>query len=211
LILAHGSGAAGLARILDPAAFSLTVAARAADVSPTEIGSFDGVLLGPDAQLDERAHDSRALRDYGYPGAIVALCNGATDGESLLEAGADDFVASPYEALELVTRLRACVRRIRARSHLRWGTMDLDRVARVVRIDGAHITLSARESELLACLIEGGGRVVSRAKLRERVWQRKEDRGTNLVEVYLSRLRDKLGEHAVAIETVRHAGYRLRG
>jgi two-component system OmpR family response regulator len=46
--------------------------------------------------------------------------------------------------------------------------------------------------------------------LRERVWQRKEDKGTNLVEVYLSRLRDKLGHHAVVIETVRHVGYRLR-
>jgi two-component system OmpR family response regulator len=211
LLAAHATSAAGLARILDPATFSLTVAARPTDVSRTDVETFDGILLGPDEPLDDRAGHCRAMRDFGYLGAIVALCDRATDGEHMLDAGADDFVASPYEASELAARLRACARRIAARSHLRWGSIDLDRVARVVRVADARITLSARESELLACLMEEGGRVVSRAKLRERVWQRKEDRGTNLVEVYLSRLRDKLGEHAVVIETVRHAGYRLRG
>jgi two-component system OmpR family response regulator len=58
--------------------------------------------------------------------------------------------------------------------------------------------------------MQAGGRVVTRATLRERVWHRNEDRGTNLVEVHLSRLRDKLGDDATMIETVRRAGYRLR-
>jgi len=120
----------------------------------------------------------------------------------------DDFVTSPYE--ELAARMRACVRRSSARPRLRWGGLELDRMTRSVRIGDAEITLSTRECELLACLIEEQGRVVSRATLRERVWQRTEDRGTNLVEVYLSRLREKLGEHAVVIETVWRAGYRLR-
>ncbi len=88
--------------------------------------------------------------------------------------------------------------------------LELDRVHRIVRIQGAPRALTARESELLACLIVAGGDVVSRADLRERVWPRIADRGTNLVEVHLSRLRDKLGPQASIVETVRGAGYRLR-
>jgi DNA-binding response OmpR family regulator len=210
LLLAQGPGATALVQSLDPEAFLVTVASRPTQVPSTEMAAFDAILIGPEGPLDRREQDCRALRNLGHRGAILALCDQAAEGESLLNAGADDFMASPYDPSELGTRLRVCARRTASRSHLRWGKMDLDRLARVVRIGDASIALSARECELLACLIEEGGHVVSRARLRERVWQRKEDRGTNLVEVYLSRVRDKLGEHAVVIETVRRAGYRLR-
>ncbi len=93
---------------------------------------------------------------------------------------------------------------------MRWGPLDLDQVHRDLRVRGRTIALTARECALLTCLIEAGDQVVSRAKLRAQVWPRKEDRGTNLVEVHLSRLRDKLGDDAGVIETVRREGYRLR-
>lgn len=210
LLLGDGASVDALAKALDPAEFHVTVATRPTVVSPSDLGAFAAIVMGPDGPLDVREHDCRELRNAGHSGAILALCAGPPEGERLLEAGADDFMPAPYDSLELATRIRASVRRITSRSHLRWGSMDLDRVARVVRVDDVRIALSARECELLACLIEEGGRVVSRARLRERVWQRREDRGTNLVEVYLSRLRDKLGAHAIVIETVRRAGYRLR-
>jgi two-component system OmpR family response regulator len=88
--------------------------------------------------------------------------------------------------------------------------MDVDRVSRILRLRGKSVPLTDRDVGLLACLIQAGGDVVSRATLRERVWHRTEDRGTNLVEVHLSRLREKLGEDGNVIETVRGAGYRLR-
>jgi DNA-binding response OmpR family regulator len=175
-----------------------------------DAGIFDGVVIGALLTVEQRAERCRKMREEGYAGAILATCIDVTEGEALLDAGADDFVTSPADPLELIARLRACVRRASARSRLRWGPLDLDRMGRVLRLYDRSVALTARESELLACLIEGGGRVVSRASLRERVWRRKEDGGSNLVEVHLSRLRDKLGEHSLLIETVRRAGYRLR-
>jgi DNA-binding response OmpR family regulator len=210
LLLGHEVGASALTKVLEAANLQVTPASAPTDVLESAKGSFDAVLLGPDGSLDQRAGQCRALRDLGYLSAILALCENPTDGERLLEAGADDFVIAPYGPPELIARLRACARRTLDRWQLRWGAIHLDRMGRVVRIADARVSLSARECDLLACLMEEGGRIVTRAKLRERVWHRKEDRGTNLVEVHLSRLRDKLGEHAAVIETVRGEGYRLR-
>ena len=87
--------------------------------------------------------------------------------------------------------------------------MEIDRVQRSVRLRGRVLVLTAREYAVLTCLVEAAGDVVSRAELISKVWGRG-DPGSNLVEVHLSRLRDKLGEDAGVIETVRRAGYRLR-
>lgn len=174
------------------------------------VATFDGVVPSAQGSLDERAGRCRRLREAGYAGAILAVCADVTEGEVLLEAGADDFVTLPFEARELATRLRACVRRASVNSRLRWGPLELDRVHRIVRVRGRSIALTSRECELLVCLMEGGDRVVSRANLRARVLQGKADKGSNLVEVHLSRLRDKLGEDATLIETVRRSGYKLR-
>jgi DNA-binding response OmpR family regulator len=188
----------------------VTVVSSLADRPMAEPSSFEGVVLGEHGSLGEKAARCHRLRDQGYGGAVVVICVDAMEGEALLEAGADDFVMVPFEARELVTRVVASARRIAATSRLRWGPFELDRVERVVRLRGRSVALTARECEMLACLIEARGVVVSRRTLRERVWQRTEDRGSNLVEVHLSRLRDKLGEDASMIETVRRAGYRLR-
>jgi DNA-binding response OmpR family regulator len=202
--------AIAFAGTLERSGFRTTTVSSLEAVSDDDVGIFEGAVLGPVGPLEQRAEHCRKMREDGYAGAILATCTDVTDGEALLHAGADDFVTAPLNPLELIARLRACVRRASARSHLRWGPLDLDRMGRVLRLHGRTVPLTARECELLACLIEGGGRVVSRAGLRERVWRRKEDRGSNLVEVHLSRLRDKLGEESSLIETVRRAGYRLR-
>lgn len=175
-----------------------------------EATSFDVVVLGPSGAIADRVSKCRRLREEGYIGAILAACADVTEGERLLEAGADDFMTPPFNEIELAARVRSCERRTAARPSLHWGPLELDRVRRTLRLRGKEIPLTPRDVELLACLIEAGGRAVSRARLRERVWAGKEDRGTNVVEVHLSRLRDKLGEDAWMIETVRRAGYRLR-
>jgi DNA-binding response OmpR family regulator len=172
--------------------------------------SFGAVIVGPSGAIAARAATCRKVREEGYVGAILVACADVTEGDQLLDAGADDFVTAPFNELELAARIRSCERRTAARPHLHWGPLELDRVRRTLRPHGKEIPVTPRDVELLACLMEAGGRAVSRARLRERVWPGKEDRGTNVVEVHLSRLRDKLGDDAGVIETVRRAGYRLR-
>jgi DNA-binding response OmpR family regulator len=199
-----------LAEPLEHAGFRLTVVASPDEVQTDELLRFDGVALGAGAAIDAKTNGCRELRGRGYAGVIVAMCVDITEGEALLDAGADDFATAPVEPRELITRLRAGIRRAAAHPRLRWGPLELDRVHRDLNLRGRSVRLTARECALLTCLIESGDQVVPRAILRERVWPRKEDRGTNLVEVHLSRLRDKLGEDASVIETVRREGYRLR-
>ena len=175
-----------------------------------DLAGFEAIVLGAQRRLEERTEHCRQLREQGYPGAVLAVCVDATEGETLLGAGADDFATMPLDAIELATRIGASVRRASARASLRWGGLELDRVRRILRLRLGSIALTACECDLLACLFEAGGRPVSRATLRERVSQSKGGRGSNLVEVHLSRLRDKLGHDAALIETVRRTGYRLR-
>jgi DNA-binding response OmpR family regulator len=209
LLIDHGAEASPLAELLEPS-FRVTVESSLRDPLTDDVALFAAVVLGSNAALEDRAARCRQWREKGYAGVVVAVCVDVAEGETLLDAGADDFVTVPFETRELATRIRVSTRRAGPNAQLRWGPLELDRVHRVVRVQGRAIALTARESEMLACLIEAAGGVVSRATLRERVWQRKEDRGTNLVEVHLSRLRDKLGEDASLIETVRRAGYRIR-
>ena len=210
LIDFDGDEAAALAEALGQAGFHATAGVSVREGPDTEVHAFTALLLGTRDSLPARTERCRRLREQGYTGAILVACDGAEDGEALLDAGADDFVASPPRPPELVARLRASIRRSSARHCLQWGPLELDRMGRRARLRGQSVALTARECELLAHLMEAGGRIVSRETLRKRIWPSPEDRGTNLVEVFLSRLRDKLGVDAAMIETVRGAGYRLR-
>ncbi|HXX68356.1 MAG TPA: response regulator transcription factor [Polyangiaceae bacterium] len=210
-VVIHGDEGEGasLAAVLQ-SAFRVTVASSPDDAFYTDAGGFQAVVLGLRTSVDRKIDRCHGLREHGYVGGILAVCADAGEGARLLDAGADDFLVTPVVPLELETRLRACIRRAAARSRLRWGSLELDRLGRVAVIRDRSIALTDRECELLAFLIEAGGQVVTRPKLREQLLQRSEDRGSNLVEVHLSRLREKLGDNAAMIETVRGAGYRLR-
>jgi DNA-binding response OmpR family regulator len=210
LIDCDGNEAAALAALLEPSGFRVTVATSPDDETLEDVSHFDGVALGAQGPLEERTKSCRHLREGGYLKVILAVCSGVQEGEALLDAGADDFVTRPFEALELVARMRSRALRAAALPRLQWGLMDLDRVHRVLRLRGRSVALTARECELLVGLMEARGQAVLRADLRERVLHGREDRGSNIVEVHLSRLREKLGEDAGLIETVRRAGYRLR-
>jgi two-component system OmpR family response regulator len=199
-----------LARLLERSGFRVTVASSSRGAMVKDLAVFDGIALGTQGGLEARAEHCRQLREEGYGGAILAVCVDGTEGERLLDAGADDFVTLPSGALELVVRFRAIVRRSSTHTGLRWGGLQLDQVHRILRVRGRSIALTACEWDLLVCLFEAAGRVVSRTTLRERLSRSKGCRGSNLVEVNLSRLRTKLWNDATLIETVRRAGYRLR-
>jgi two-component system, OmpR family, response regulator len=125
-----------------------------------------------------------------------------------LDAGADDYLVKPFEVEELLARIRALLRRA-ASPAIVVGPLRLDWRHRSGTIDDSALNLTTREFALLAHLAREPDRVVSRAELLEAVWHTRIDPGTNIIEVYINRVRTKLGRHAAMLETIRGSGYRL--
>ena len=128
-----------------------------------------------------------------------------------LNAGADDYLAKPFQMGELVARLQALVRRAagQASSILTVGDVRLDITASAVTKAGLAVTLTAHEFKVLSYLMLHLGQVVSRATLIEHIYAQDFDRDSNTIEVFVGRLRKKLGSEL--IETVRGLGYRIAG
>lgn len=134
-----------------------------------------------------------------------------TDRVTGLELGADDYLAKPFAMQELIARVRALSRRFSEEPavELRIDDLTLNLVDHTVRRGGRSIELSARELTLLKVLMREPGRTFTRTELCERVWEREHEYDMKLVEVFVGRLRKKLGEPSL-IETVRHVGYTIR-
>lgn len=128
-----------------------------------------------------------------------------------LETGADDYLVKPFEVDELLARVHALIRRATGSARLTIGELVLDPRQGRARLAGRVLELSSREYAFLFHLMSQAGQCVSRSELLAHVWDLRYDPGTNLIEVLVSRLRDKLGEHAWMVETVRGIGYCLRG
>jgi DNA-binding response OmpR family regulator len=128
-----------------------------------------------------------------------------------LELGADDYLPKPFAMQELVARVRALSRRYAEEPALmlRAGDLTLNLSDHSVYRAGKPVELSARELTLLKVLMREPGRVFTRTELCERVWEREHEYDTKLVEVFIGRLRKKLGQPSL-IETVRHSGYTIR-
>ncbi len=155
----------------------------------------------------------RRLRAAGstMPVVILTARDGEQDTVAGLEGGADDYVTKPFRFRELLARVRLRLREPVSApvSELRHGPLVLDLHSRTARTDGDDrtIVLTAREFALLETLLRHPGRVLSREQLLSHVWGYDYDGGTNVVDVYVSYLRRKLG--ADAVQTVRGMGYRL--
>ncbi len=126
-----------------------------------------------------------------------------------IDSGADDYVAKPFRMEEVLARLRALIRRASgyAHSELRCGALMLDARTTRVSLGGNTVKLTSHEYRVLAYLMHHLGRVVSRTEITEHIYAQDLDRDSNTVEVFIARLRRKLGMGY--IETVRGLGYRL--
>jgi two-component system, OmpR family, response regulator len=179
-----------------------------------EINPYDAVVLDLGLPRVDGLTVLRSLRDAGMRVPVVILTARGSWHEKVegIDAGADDYLAKPFRMEELLARIRALIRRASggaAAVELRSGPIALDtRSGRVTR-DGAAVSLTAHELRVLAYLLHHRDRVVSRAELSEHIYAEDLDRDSNTIEVFVARLRRKLGSDFV--KTVRGLGYRVEG
>jgi len=151
------------------------------------------------------------LRDGGdwTPILMLTALDEDLDEAEALDTGADDYLSKPFSFVVLVARLRALLRRGASPRPvvLEVGTLRLDPAAHRCWCAGQEVELTAKQFALLECFMRHPGEVLSKSALREHVWDYAFADSSNIVEVYVSYLRKKLG--AGRIETVRGAGYRL--
>ncbi len=129
-----------------------------------------------------------------------------------LRAGCDDYLSKPFAFSELMARLEALTRRVSAETRLQVGDLEMDLLARTVARSGQPIELLPREFRLLEYLMRHAGHIVTRTMLLEKVWDHHFDPQTNVIDVHVSRLRQKIdkGFESPLLQTIRGAGYSLR-
>jgi DNA-binding response OmpR family regulator len=158
----------------------------------------------------------RGLRERGRwtPVLMVTARDAVRDRVAGLDAGADDYLTKPFSLAELLARLRALIRRgaTERPSVLRVGDLSLDPAARSVARDGHAIELTAKEYALLEFFMRHPGEVLTRTRLIEHVWDFAYEGDSNVVDVYVRYLRNKVDRPfgRDSLETVRGSGYRLR-
>jgi two-component system OmpR family response regulator len=162
-------------------------------------------LSGLDVLKRLRARNSRV------PVLLLTALDSVDDRVRGLDAGADDYLAKPFQLEELNARVRALVRRgmSGAPTLIRHGRLCFDRVGRVAQLGGERLDLSARELSLLELLLQRPGHLVGKAQLVDHLCEWDEEVSTNAIEVYVHRLRKKLEPGGVKISTVRGVGYCL--
>ena len=162
---------------------------------------MDGVSLT--STLRERGSD--------LPVLMLTARDTVDDRVTGLRAGADDYLVKPFAFVELLARIDALARRSApqagADEALAYGSVRLDPRSRRVTVDEREVELTAKEFDLLQCLLEHTGRVLTRTELKELVWDFSFDAQTKVVDLYVHYLRRKLGGAGDIIQTVRGVGY----
>ncbi|MBS3962020.1 MAG: response regulator transcription factor [Sandarakinorhabdus sp.] len=178
-----------------------------------ETESYDAVIL--DLGLPEvdglTVLDRWRKAGLRMPVLVLTARDSWSDKVAGLDAGADDYLAKPFQSEELIARLRALIRRAsgNASSELVAGDVRLDSRSGRVTLAGEPVKMTAQEYKLLSYLMHHKGKVVSRTELIEHIYDQDFDRDSNTIEVFITRIRKKLG--AELITTIRGLGYSLEG
>ena len=177
---------------------------------PVDIAIIDLGLPGTDGiEIIREVRNKQC----SYPILILTARTSWQDKVEGLEAGADDYLAKPFHMPELMARLRAILRRSGgwSESVLRFGQLELDTRTQQVTVDSKDIELTAYEYKLLEYLALHAGEVISKTRLIDHLYDEDTDRDTNILEVFVRRLRNKLDPEKTLkpIETLRGRGYRM--
>jgi two-component system copper resistance phosphate regulon response regulator CusR len=179
-------------------------------------GEFDAIILDLRLPGKDGLEFLRELRADGNPTPVLILTARGSVEERVtgLDHGADDYLAKPFAFPELLARIRAIVRRHAnlPQPPLRIADLELDTVKRRARRGGRELSLSPKETILLELLMRNAGQAVTRKMIAEVVWGAGYNDFTNLIEVFVNRLRQKISDAAgdSLIATVRGVGYSIR-
>ena len=202
-----------LAKVLTEAGYAVdrAIDGQQADfLANTE--QYDAVILDLGLPKIDGLTLLRQWRSAGMLAPVLILTARGSWHEKVqgIDGGADDYVSKPFRMEEILARIRALIRRTSGLAHpqLRCGALELDPRSARVSVGGAPVKLTSHEFRVLSYLMHHSGQVVSRAELTEHIYAQDLDRDSNTVEVFVARLRRKLG--ASFIETVRGLGYRMR-
>jgi DNA-binding response OmpR family regulator len=208
--------AATAAQFLRQAGFAVDVAPDGATaLRDAAIIPYDAVVLDLGLPDIDGLDVCRKLRAERRPLRILmATARDAVDDRIAgLDIGADDYIVKPYALGELVARLRALLRRPAESlpAVLRVGELELDTGTRVARRGAREIPLTTKEFAVLEVLMRNPGRVLTRERISQHAWDDNYDSFSNVIDVYVGRLRRKIDHEGEAplVETVRGAGYRL--
>jgi len=210
----HERLAAQLEASLQDAGYAVDAAAdgeRADFLVATE--RYDAVVLDLGLPKIDGLTLLRRWREAGQSVPVIVLTARGSWHEKVqgIDSGADDYMAKPFRMEELLARLRALIRRASGQltPQIRCGAVTLDPRLSKVALDGAPVRLTGHEFRVLSYLMHHRDRIVSQAELTEHIYAQDFDRDSNTVEVFIARLRRKLG--AGFIETIRGLGYRVNG
>lgn len=177
---------------------------------------YDGIILDIMLPGTTGIGVLKEIRSRGdkTPVLLLTALGTVEDRVAGLDAGADDYLVKPFDFDELMARVRAIVRRggERAGNVMTSGDLTLDSAARTVERAGREINLTAREFDILEYLMQNKGRVLTRDKLANHIWNYDYDGGSNVIDVYIHHLRKKVdGEYEEKkINTVKGVGYVFR-
>ncbi|HRP01431.1 MAG TPA: response regulator transcription factor [Candidatus Kapabacteria bacterium] len=177
---------------------------------------FDAIILDVMLPGKDGFTILRELRDAGISTPILMLTarTNVEDKVAGLSAGADDYLAKPFEFDELIARIRALLRRSvpEKTTKLRCGELTLDTITHIAYRAGREIELTSKEYTLLEYLMRNKNRILSRSTITQHVWRHNFDTDSNIIDVYIKRLRLKIdGDNdKPLIQSVRGVGYRMR-
>ena len=178
-------------------------------------GNYDGVILDIMMPKMDGITVLKTIRRHGNSVPVLLLTAKAEIDDRVegLDSGADDYLPKPFGMMELVSRVRALLRRTAAtpekvRKFYQIGLVSVDVEKHEVLVDGNPVTLTYKEFELLCYLMENEGIVLSRDRLLSKIWGYDFDGETRTVDVHIRTLRQKLGIGGSIIETIRGVGYK---